>query len=589
MASQGTERRLAAILSADVVGYSRLMAEDEAGTIRTVTAYREEVELLVRQHRGRLVDSTGDNFLAEFPTALDAVRGAIQIQRVLKVRNSELPTERRMEFRIGIHMGDIAAEGERIYGNGVNIAARLESLAEPGGICISGTVYEQVESKLDLRCDDLGEQSVKNIPRPVHVYRVKLGVPDTPSEAESKRAVPDIFTRPAIAVLPFDNLSGDREQEYFADGIAEDLITQLSLCRSFPVIARNSSFLYKGRAVDVREVSRELGARYVVEGSVRKAGDRVRVSAQLIDAASGQHIWAERYDRELHDIFALQDELTTSIAAAIHPEIEQAELSRVRLREPTSLSAWEAVIRGRWHLYSVDKDLARARAFFEEAIEIDPYAVAGFHGLAVTHYNDLVDESAEDPERSVAEIVRASERCIALDDQNALSHLALAIAHSVTERPREMIEAAESAIELNPSESRAHLFLGMALNMNARYDEAIARFEQGTPLNPRENWIFCHNIALSHFGAERYELAADWARRSLQHRAEGILAWRFLAASLGQLDRLDEARAALREALRLSPRRSRKAASGSLRPLSAADPRLVERFVEGLRKARPKE
>ncbi|MBW1686872.1 MAG: adenylate/guanylate cyclase domain-containing protein, partial [Deltaproteobacteria bacterium] len=383
--SDGIERRLAAILCVDAVGYSRLMAEDEVATVRTLEAYREEMAALVRQHHGRVVDSPGDNLLAEFPSATEAVGCAVELQRVFEARNRARPAERRMAFRMGVHLGEVMAEGERIYGDGVNIAARLEGLAEPGGICISGAVHEQVESKLEAGFQDLGQQSLKNIPKPVRAFRVDTGseagtpqsvprsgrrallaagvllllvvaglqvwrlergrsgapeaaAPEAPLSDE-ELTVPGFSGAPAIAVLAFDNLSGDPEQEYFADGIAEDLITRLSGWRWFPVIARNSSFTYKGQAVDVKQVSRELGVRYLVEGSVRKWGDRVRISAQLIDATSGHHLWAETYDRELRDIFALQDEITLAVVSAIRPELHRAERGRTLRKRPQNLDA----------------------------------------------------------------------------------------------------------------------------------------------------------------------------------------------------------------------------------------------------------
>jgi TolB-like protein/class 3 adenylate cyclase len=372
MAPEAVEHKLAAILSADVVGYSRLMAEDEAATIRTLTDYREQIAVLVRQHRGRVVDAPGDNVLAEFPTALEAVRCAVEMQAVLRARNASFPAERRMDFRIGVHMGDVATEGERIYGDGVNIAARLEALAEAGGVCISATVHEQVRNKLDAGFTDLGDQTVKNIPDQVHVYRVQSrGQSETPARAKAAQGErprrlrtallataaillllglglwaswprplgllidlagvsgppvdPPLPDKPSIAVLPFANMSADPEQEYFSDGITEDLTTALAGNPLLFVISRNSAFTYKGRAVKIEDVGRELGVRYVLEGSVRKAGDRVRITAQLVDATTGGHLWSQRYDRDLSDIFALQSEMAEEILVAAGVEIGEAD------------------------------------------------------------------------------------------------------------------------------------------------------------------------------------------------------------------------------------------------------------------------
>jgi pentatricopeptide repeat protein len=566
----GPERKLAAILSADVVGYSRLMAEDEAATIRTLTSYRKEIHSLVGEHRGRVVDAIGDNILSEFPTALDAVECAVEVQRVLAARNAGLPEDHRMEFRIGVHMGDITAEGERLYGDGVNIAARLEGLAEPGGVYISGEVRGQVERRLDVALEDLGEQEVKNIPRSVRVYRVCLtsepvtAALDLPGMEE--RTVPGFHGAPAIAVLPFDNLSGDPDQEYFADGIAEDLITRLSEWRYFPVIARNSAFVYKGQAVDVKRVSRELGIRYLVEGSVRKARNRVRIS-------------------KLEDIFAVQDEITDAIVGAIHPELLRSERERAVRKDPGSLDAWECVQRGNWHSYRWTKDdNLRARLLYGRAVELDPHLVAGFFGLFMTHWGDFQYQWSESPAQSIDEMRHLAERCVATDDRNAFAHIAVALGHQYAQ-PHKAIEAARRAVRLNPSLPNAYVVLGSCLmTTGGDPEEVIAYSEKAIRLSPQDalnaEWAAV-NMAMAHFAAGRYEEAADCARRGLENR-ENPFAYRYLAASYARLGRLEEARDAFQEMLRLQPNFS----WADWKVVYAnADPDYAQRYLDGLRKA----
>jgi pentatricopeptide repeat protein len=430
--------------------------------------------------------------------------------------------------------------------------------------------------------------------RTVHRLGYRMGVSVTREGAETRQAAdgsasgmselfpPKFLDRPAIAVLPFDNLSGDVQQDYFADGISEDLITRLSYWRSFPVIARNSSFAYKGKPADVKQISRDLGARYVVEGSVRKFGGRVRITAQLIDATTGHHVWVQKYDREVRDVFELQDELSTGIVAAMYPELEYTEQQRVRLREPRNLAAWEAVLLGRSYLYSVDKSNAHARECFERAIEIDPYLVAGFYGLAVTHNNDVIDGTTDDPERSAAELARAAERCMALDDQDALSHLALSYTHHFGTQPEKILPAAEMALHLNPSEWRAYLAVGAGLQLAGRKEEALALFERGMRLSPRDLWVFAQSIAVNHFLADRYGAALAWAERSLQHRSAGVVGSRLRVASLAQLGRVEEARAVFQEAVRRGVPMSYKVQSAVYSLMSAS---FVERYTEALRKA----
>jgi len=352
MAEERVERRLTAILAADVAGYSRLMAADEEGTLAALKTLRREVaDPKIKEHRGRIVNTTGDGLLSEFASVVDAVRCAVEVQSEIAARNADVQAERRIDFRIGINLGDIMIDENDIFGDGVNVAARLEALADPGGICVSRVVRDQVRDKLAVPFEDMGEQQVKNIARPVRAYRVVLtamaGRASTPSEATP----PPLLDRPSIAVLPFHNLGGDPEQEYFVDGITEDIITALSKWRWFLVIARNSTFAYKGKSVDLKEVGRELGVRYILEGSMRRAGQRVRISSQLINTATGTHLWAERYDRDLTDIFAVQDDITSRVVAAIEPALSRAESQRVIAKRPEHMGAWDYCQRGFWHVH----------------------------------------------------------------------------------------------------------------------------------------------------------------------------------------------------------------------------------------------
>jgi adenylate cyclase len=590
----GVERKLAAILSADVVGYSRLMAEDEDGTVRRLTDYREEIAMLVRQHRGRVVDSPGDNLLAEFPAATDAVSCGVEIQSVLKARNAVLPADRKMAFRIGIHLGEVRIEGERIYGDGVNTAARLEGLAETGGICISGVVQSEVRNKLGVAYEDLGEQPVKNLPEPVRVYRVRLE-PGAVSLSGSlpgmdELTVPGFSGRPAIAVLPFDNLSGDPEQEYFADGIAEDLITRLSGLRWFPVIARNSSFTYKGRSVDVKQVSRELGVRYVVEGSVRKAGDRVRISAQLIDATTGHHVWAERYDRKLSDIFALQDEITEAILGSMESGLWEYEWTRAGSKEPRNLDAWEAAQRGWWHWnqLATKEDNATARLFFQKAADLDPQFAIAFAGLAWTHYMDLGFQWSESSERSIAELVRTARRSVALDSKHPWGQQALALAYIVNGQRDKAIAALQLVVQSNPSATFAHFMLGVSLARSGKPEEGIEHINKALRLSPQDQmaWAFLYGMSVAHFAAGRYQDAVDWAKRSMERRAGWTMAYTTMAASYAHLGRFDEARSAVQELRKTNPHFS---IAGVRLILSSADPAYLDRLFDGLRKAGLKE
>ena len=430
MVEARVERRLAAILAADIAGYSRLMGVDEEGTLRQLKAHRKElVDPKITEHRGHIVKTTGDGMLVEFVSVVDAVRCAVDIQRSMVERNAEVPTETRIQFRIGINVGDIISDDNDIYGDGVNVAARLEALADPGGIDVSRNVHDQVRDKLSFSFEDMGEQTVKNIARPIGVHRIDLTENTGPAVVISTAAVPKselASSRPSIAVLPFANMSGDPEQEYFADGISEDIITGLSKLRWFFVIARNSSFTYKGKAVDVKHVARELGVRYVLEGSVRKGGNRVRITAQLIDAATGNHIWADRYDGDLTDIFALQDEITKKVVAAIEPKLLEAEGIRSQNRSPEDLGAWDMMIQANslfWRLTKTEGEAAIA--MLKRAVERYPDYAPAHSMLAfmmlVSGYLGWTSEREPQVKQAAALAARAAE----LDDSDPWAHLAL--------------------------------------------------------------------------------------------------------------------------------------------------------------------
>jgi adenylate cyclase len=399
MAEEHTKRKLAAILSADVKGYSRLMEDNEEDTVRTITAYRELMVKKIQKEDGRVVDAKGDNLLAEFSSVVDAVRCAVDIQKEVGTQNAQLPENRQMEFRIGVNLGDVIEEGETIYGDGVNIAARLEALAEGGGICISGTTYDQVENKLGLEFEYLGEQAVKNIRKPVRVYRVRTESVGSGVEMDKDLPLPD---KPSIAVLPFVNMSGDPEQEYFSDGLSEDLITALSQIPNMFVIARNSTFVYKEKPVNVQKVSRELGVRYVLEGSVRKVGKRVRITAQLIDALKGHHLWAERYDRDLENIFAIQDEITLKILTALQVKLTDGEQARLYARGTENIETYLKMGQARSYFYRFDRGSnIMARQLCEEVIAMDPKWDLPYGVLGWTHFVDVSWRWSDSPEESV--------------------------------------------------------------------------------------------------------------------------------------------------------------------------------------------
>jgi adenylate cyclase len=556
------ERRLAAILAVDVAGYSRLMGSDEEGTLASLRAIRREVgDPKILEHRGRIVKTTGDGLLVEFASVVDAVRCAVEVQREMLARNVYVPAGRRLEFRMGINVGDIIIEDGDIFGDGVNIAARLEALAEPGGICISAAAHEQVRDRLDFAFADLGEQQVKNIARPVRVYSIgsrSSGTPVVEVQAISATPTPQPLAlpeKPSIAVLPFTNMSGDPEQEYFSDGITEDLITALSRLRWFFVIARNSSFVYKSQATDVKQVGRDLGVRYVLEGSVRKGGNRVRITGQLIDAITGNHIWAERYDRDLTDIFALQDEITASVTAAIEPKLLAAEALRTEGRSGENLNAWDSVARALsqfWKLTASDSDAAIA--ILRSAVERYPnyapaHSLLAFSLLVSTH----VGWAPSTGNRELA--ADLGQRAVQLDESDPWAYMALGYLAFVDRQTDEAIRRFRTAIDLNPNFAAAYGYVGWALTFDGRSDEAIENLQQALRMSPRDplNGFFLAGLSAAHYLAGRYSDAVDWARQAVQLRPGILGGHRILCASLAQAGLSDEAHAAMSRLRQLHP------------------------------------
>jgi adenylate cyclase len=582
MAKVHAERRLAAILAADVVGYSRLMGGDEEGTLSALKALRQFLlEPKITEHRGRIVKTTGDGVLVEFASTVDAVRCALGIQRAMPTHNADLPLDKKIEFRIGINVGDVIVDGDDIFGDGVNVAARLESISQPGGVCISDVVHQQVTGRLDVNFVDLGEQSLKNIARPVHVYQLELAA-GVASATLPTLALPD---KPSIAVLAFENMSRDPAQEYFSDGITEDIITGLSQNHGIFVIARNSSYTYKGQSVDVGRIGRELGVRYVLEGSVRRAGERIRITAQLIEAERRAHIWAGRYDRELTDIFAVQDEITRSIVATVAPEMLDAEMRRVRRKEPKTLGAWECAMRAQWHLARLTReDLVEAHRLAAQATVLDPGASLGFNIDAFTHIHEVTYGWSTSVPQSVLAAYQAATKAVSLDSRDAVSQTALAACEVLMRRTDDATARLKIAIDLNPNLTWAHGNLGLALACSGHADEAVAPLNEALRLSPRDqfNFLWHYLMGFALFIATRYEEALACADTSLRENSSVPGAYRVRAACLGQLGRIDEAKAALTEFLRLSPDATVTSTTAQV-PLERSED--ITRYIDALRQA----
>jgi adenylate cyclase len=534
-------------MATDVVGYSRLIRVDEEGTIAALKALRADIiDPKLAEHHGRIVKLMGDGMLAEFPSVVDAVRAAAETQVAIAEHNAGLPENKRFEFRVGINLGDVVIDGNDIQGDGINVAARLEGLAQPGGICVSGSVHEQVRDRIALTFTDMGEQEVKNIDRPVRAWHWH---PTATATAPTDRA-PPLPDKPSIAVLPFTNMSGDPEQEYFSDGITGDVITELSRFRSLFVIARNSSFTFKGQAVDVTDVGQTLGVQYVVEGSVRKAANRVRVTAQLVEAETGNHIWAERWDRELEDIFAVQDELVRTIVSTVGGRIDAIGKARATRKSEAHLRAYDFYLRAAAaEDGNTKEDYQRARQYLERAIELDPGLAMAHHHLSLVNFFEWMTHWVDDRDMAFAAALNAENTAVAIDDTDSRIHAQLGQLHHHRRSFDEAGQDFEKAIRLNPNDFQAMALYGNYLTAIGNPEDAIEQFDQAIRLNPIEpSWIrWLRGVAC--FTAERYDEAiADL--RSIKGPINEVRGW--LAASYAGAGRLEEARATLEEFLHVA-------------------------------------
>jgi adenylate cyclase len=629
MAQEGVKGKLAASLSADVEGYSRLMGEDEEATVRTLTTYREVMNALIQQHNGKVLDSAGDNLLAEFVSVVDAVQCAVAVQKEFQSRNVELPESRRMEFRIGINLGDVIEEKERIYGDGVNIAARLEGLAKPGGICISKTAFDHIESKLPYGYEFIGDQTVKNIAKPVGAYQVVMeprvtviGKPGDDKPAKVRRTpiligiiavlvlgvavgiwqfymrrptiepasvekmaypLPD---KPSIVVLPFENISGDPEQDYIVDGITENIITGLSQVTEMFVIARNSTLAYKEKPVKIRQVSEELGVRYVLEGSVQKAGDRLRINAQLIDATKGHHLWAKSYDRELKDIFALQDEITMKVITELKVKLTEGEAERIWAKGTNNLEAYLKEGKAAVHFRRFTKeDNNLAKQLAKEVIDLDPQYPDGYEILGYAHYIDGMFRWSKSPKESLARAEELARKVLELDDSRADPRIILARIYRVRGQWDEAMAEVEQAFSIRP-DSRTSYHLADTLLAFGRPEESIALFKKALRLDPIPMAWVLWSLGVAYFDAGRYEDALTEFNRLLDRSKKGEFnpefTHRLLAATYVMLGREKEARKHAGEVIRINPKFTLKGFAKTQGYKNKAD---IDRWVVALRKA----
>ncbi len=580
------ERRLATILAADVVGYTRLMGADEAGTLERLKALRKElVQPKITERKGRIVKLLGDGLLAEFSSVVEAVQCAIDIQKELTEREHSVAEDLRIRLRIGINLGDIILEGlSDIYGDGVNVAARLESLAYPEGICVSGDVFRYVKGKVKAEFEDLGEKELKNVSEPVRVYRITAFGVDLPSGQSKTEALP-LPDKPSIAVLPFDNMSGDQEQEYFSDGLAEDIITALSHFRELLVVARNTSFSFKGKSATIDQISKKLNVRYVLEGSVRKAGNRVRVTAQLIDGRSNEHIWAERFDRDLDDLFKVQDEITNSIVTAVAPKTLRAEVSRAQAKTVDDLSARERVMRARWHINKLTKaDNKMAYRYLDEAISASPELADAHSTMAECLLNDVLHLWRDDTDVAISEALAAARRAVSLDPEDANGLAVLGTILLFARRFDDARDYLERSVRLNPNLANAYGLMAAWYGCCGEYEKSCEAADKALEISPLDSsrplWLAGRGIAAYVHGD--YERVIDTCHRLLRDHPGFASALRQLAASFAMLGRDEEAKEATKTLLERMPGLT---VSKVHHIVPIRDREAHERWLEGLRKA----
>jgi|LGVF01.1.fsa_nt_gb adenylate cyclase len=549
---QNVTRKLRAILSADVKGYSILMADDEVATIQTLKDYRKIMSACIEQRSGRVVDAVGDNLLAEFESAVDAVQCAVAVQKKLKEKNQGLSDNKRLEFRIGINIGDVILDGDRIFGNGVNIAARIEGIADPGGICISRNTYNHVKDKLELSFEFLGEHEFKNIKEQVRVYKILQDLDSTGILLDEPLELPD---KPAIAVLPFVNMSGDPSQEYFSDGLTEQIINGICKAKNLFVIARNSSFAYKGKSISVKQIAQKLGVNHILEGSVQRAGNRVRITAQLIDATNGYHLWSENYDREISDIFALQDDITMKIITALNINLTQGDQAQIYAKGTRNLEVYLKVLQGlrQWHRVNKEGN-AIAQKLAKEAISLDSSYPAAYYLLARTQMREVLFGSTNSPKLLLKLSIENAQEAISLDDSFAEAQALLGWLYTMIRQHEKGIDAAERALALNPNSAPAYRYLALTLNYAGRHVEAIEIYKKAIRISPIPSADSLFNLCVSCRNCGRYEEGIAAAKKAIHLEPDNIYAHMCLAGCYALLGRDAEAKAESAEVMRIDPK-----------------------------------